>query len=120
MERDDNFNPWDYEMYNFQSPFYSSIFLLNGQSDPTNCQCNSDPIQDSYCIPLANQLWKNLHLMFKERIAPKIQDIHVDFYMRYDMWLHDRNSSVQVQDIEDFSRVVNSLQKSYMRDEKYR
>lgn len=61
LEKNDKLTPWVYEMSNFQSIFYKSMFLLNGQSEPTNCQCNSDPLTDSYCIPIANYLWKDLH-----------------------------------------------------------
>lgn len=94
LEKKAGLKPWDYEISNFVSPFFDPIFMLNGQSDPTNCQCNTDPRTDSYCIPIANYLWKRLHDFFKRRIAEKIKYIHPDFQMRYDMWLHDPNSTV--------------------------
>ena len=36
------------------------------------------------------------------------------------MWLHDANSTIEVQDVEDFSRLIDDLQKSYIRDGKYK
>ena len=120
LEQNEKLHPKKVELPNFQSPFFKSIFMLNGQSLYNNCQCNSDPREDSYCIPIANYLWKRLHDLFKNRIADKIKHVHADFHMRYDMWLHDANSTIEIQDVEDFSRLVTDIQKSYMRDWKYK
>ena len=101
----------------FTSPFLDPDWMFIGQTDINNCFCNSGTT--SYCLPIANQDWKDLHAAFKSLIAPYIQDIHVDFYNRYDRWIFDPNSTLTTSLLEQFSISVQNFQRIYIRDGSY-
>ena len=46
-------------------------------------------------------------------IVPKIRDIHVDLYYRYDSWLLDPNSTLSSKDVDDFADLIIKIQKTY-------
>ena len=68
---------------------------------------------ETYCVPLGNRYTLELHNYWKTKIVPKIQNIHVDLYYRYDSWLLDPNSTLTTKDVDDFADLIIKIQKSY-------
>ena len=58
---------------------------------------------------MGNDDWMKLHDYYKNKIVPKIKDIHKDFYFRYDMWLQVPYSQVTKTDIEYFAELVVNI-----------
>ena len=102
----------------FHSPFYTADFLLVGPAQLGNCQCNSGTI--SHCPPIADATWQAIHTYYSDEIVPYIEDIHRDLYFRYDMWLHDSNSTLPKQNAEDLAQAIHEMQETFIRDEDYR
>ena len=106
------------ELTDFRSPFYTADFLLVGPAQLGNCQCNSGAT--SHCPPIADAAWALIHTYYSENIVPYIGDIHRDLYFRYDMWLHDSNSTLPKENVEDFAQVIHEMQEKFIRDQDYR
>ena len=60
----------------------------------------------SYCPPVGDKIWKDIHDDYMKNIVPFITDIHIDFYFRYDMWLHDPKSRLPKENAENFAELI--------------
>jgi hypothetical protein len=118
MEQDDQTYPTKYFLTEFNSPFWNADFLLTGQSNKDNCQCNDG--QDSYCIPYADSEWISLHNFYREKIVPRIRNIPAHQYTRYDMWLQEPNSTLSRNVAIEFANKIYNIQKKYYVNENTR
>lgn len=66
---------------------------------------------------MGDNYWITLHRIFRDKIAPFIQNIHVDFYHRYDTWLVEPNSTVPVANVKEFLDAVSTIHTRYFIDE---
>ena len=55
----------------------------------------------------------DVHLFFRDVIAPKIRHMHVDNYFRHDTWRLDPNSTVTEKDMNDFSELMRAWHATY-------
>jgi hypothetical protein len=69
---------------------------------------------------MAEGSWKALHIYYRDSIVPAIQDIHPDFYLRYDMWLHDPGTKLEKQTAENFAKLVHKIHENFIQDSAFR